>query len=358
MTATMSTADNARIDEALGELRRMRDRGVAYLLERIADNGEPVYADRHNGYYRLPWTLAHVGRREEAARVLDWIERSVLTETGDLRPGPARASWTTVAASYPLSIIAHGAWVLERYDTARAVADTVDTFQDPVTGGAYWERPEIRTDARQLLFPTAQLGLTALTMGRAETADRVFGWFETLLAAQPELPRRFYVGQSAGGLITDVPDAQRYNLVVDFALPRQAFHNPGIGAAFLARYAASSGNRAATETARSLLGLYDGATDALYDFTESTGVCKLGFGAAMVLDNAPGDALVRHLLRMTAWYRDAQRADGSWAPRTFLRPDPQEWHAVEKTAEHVLWVATMLVALSTYRHCNQGRTES
>lgn len=354
MTAIVYEA--RQVDQALDELRRMRDEGVAWLLQRIADNGEPAFADRHNGYYRLPWTLAFVGRREEAAAVLDWIERTALTEDADLRPGPARASWTSVAATYPLTIIAQGAWVLERYGIATALAETLRSYQDPRTGGAYWERPEARTDGRQLLFPTAQFGLTALAMGRTEEADRVHDWFAELLAAQPDMPARFYVGQRANGLITDVPEADRYNLVVDFRAPRQAFHNPGIGAAFLARYAARTGRADARDSARRLLGLYGGATPELYNFRESTGVCKLGFGAAMLLDLDDDPVLVAHILRMTEWYRDAQSPDGSWTHRTSLRPDPQEWHSIEKTAEHVLWVSKMLTALGAYRRRTNERT--
>lgn len=349
MSTATTTHDSATISVALDDLRTMRDKGVQWLLDRIADNGEPAFADQHNGYYRLPWTLAFVGEREAAACVLDWIEKFTLTDGGDLQPGPARASWTTVAATYPLSIIAQGAWLLERYGTATSVFDTLTSLQDTITGGAYWERTEVRTDGRQLLFPTAQLGLTAITMGRADVADGVNGWFETLLAAQPELPKRFYVGQNADGLITDVADRDRYNLIVDFAQPRQAFHNPGIGAAFLARFADRTATTTPSDQARSLLRLYEGATPELFNFAESTAVCKLGFGSSMLLELSPAAPLVANVLRMTQWYRDSQAADGSWAPRTFLRPDPQEWHSIEKTAEHVLWVSMMLIALSTYQ---------
>ncbi|MCB8913955.1 hypothetical protein [Rhodococcus rhodochrous] len=326
----------------------MRDLGIRWLLDRIGDNGEPAFANQHNGYYRLPWTLAFAGQREAGACVLDWIEKFTLTAEGDLQPGPPRAAWTRVAATYPLTIIAHGAWVLERYGTATTVFDTVRQLQDPESGGAYWERPEARTDGRQLLFPTAQLGLTALTMGHIGVAEHVYSWFKALLASQPELPSRFYVGWTSNGLVTDVPDSDRYNLVVDFSAPRQAFHNPGIAAAFLARYADRTGTTSASDAARDLLRLYDGATPQLFNYRESTGVCKLGFGSSMLLEAVPEHFLVNNILRMTQWYRESQTPQGAWMPRTFLRPDPQEWHAIEKTAEHVLWVSMMLVALHTY----------
>ncbi|WP_181779944.1 hypothetical protein [Pseudonocardia pini] len=331
---------------ALATLEEVRDRAVRWLLDRVGPGGEPAFAAEHNGYYRLPWALALAGERGAAAEVLGWIEREALTADGDLREGTPRAAWTAMAATYPLTIIAHGAWTLERYDTARAVWEALVPLVDPDSGGAYWERPEARVTGRQLLFPTAQLGMTALHTGRTDVADAAYGWFTALLAAQPELPRRFHVSRDARGLVTDVPEADAYNLVVDFAQPRQAFHNPGIGAAFLARYGAATGRAEVVRTARELLHLHDGATEEQYRFTESTGVCKLGLGAAAVYDVAPDDGLCDHLLRMTAWYRDSQDPAGWWAQRTRLRPEPKEFHIVEKTAEHVVWVSMMITALA------------
>ncbi|MDN5913553.1 MAG: hypothetical protein L0I76_00270 [Pseudonocardia sp.] len=334
------------VAEARAQLEEVRDRAVRWLLDRVGSNGAPAFAEEHNGYYRLPWALATAGERGAAAAVLGWIEREALTDGGDLREGTPRAAWTRMAATYPLSIIAHGAWALEHYDTARAVWEALGPLQHPDTGGAYWERPEARATGRQLLFPTAQLGMTALFTGRTDVADAVYGWFRALIAAQPELPRRLHVGWGPDGLITEVPEDDAYNLVVDFAEPRQAFHNPGIGAAFLARYGAATGWAEAVRTARDLLHLHDAATGEQYRFTESTGVCKLGLGAAAVLDAAPDDGLVEHLLLMTAWYRDSQDPAGWWAQRTRLRPEPKEFHIVEKTAEHIVWVSTMITALA------------
>lgn len=355
MTGQPDTLTAGPLGVTLRDLRLLRDRGIDWLLQRIGDSGEPEHADRHNGYYRLPWTLAYAGRREEAAAVLDWIEHNALTVDGDLRPGAPRDSWTRVAATYPGSIIAQGAWVLEQYGTATAILDNLATSHVSDTGGAFWERPEIRSDGRQLLFPTAQLGMTALTMGRSEISDAALEWFRELLRGQRHLPTQFFVGQNEGGVIDEVPDSERYNMVVDFRLPRQAFHNPGIGAAFLARHAIATGDTGSASMARSLLALYDGATPAMFDYAESTGVCKLGLGASVMLELEPGPRSIRDIATMTDWYRDSQNADGSWAPRTFLRPNPQQWHVLEKTAEHVLWISMMITALGA--HVSTAQTE-
>lgn len=334
------------IDEARASLRAVRDRGVRWLLDHIASDGTPVCADERNGYYRVPWTLAFVGQREAASEVMSWIEREALTRDGDLVPGAAREPWIEACATYPLSIIAQGAWALERYDTAAAAMDTLRSFQDPTSGGAYSERPEARKTGVQFLFPTAQLGLAALTTGHVDVADAAFQWFSALMAAQTELPDRLYAAWDAHGLVTAPAEDQVFMCITDFRRPRQAFFNPGIGAAFLSRYYMQSGEAAALDMARTLLSLSANGTEDQFNYWESMQICKFGWGSATALEVDPAGDHLGHILRMTQWYSDSQAADGTWVPSPFLVPNPTESYAMEKTAEHVLWVSMMLSSLS------------
>jgi hypothetical protein len=326
----------------------MRARATEWLLAHIDSSGQPAWADEHSGYSRLPWTLAHVGERDAASAVLAFIERHTLTDDGDLQEGPPRDIWVRAGATYPLSMIAHGAWLLDRFDTASAVMQTLRPMQDPVTGGAYWERPEARANGWQLMFPTAQLGFTAVTTGSLDMADAAFAWFERLMSAQPGLPNRLYAGWGPDGLVTKPPAESAFSLVVEFDKPKQAFYNPGISAGFLARYAMATGNETARRLAADLLALHEGATAAQYHHWESTGICKLAFGAAAMLELSPDDKLVHTVLRMTQWYADSQLEDGSWLQRTGSRPEPLPAHVLEKTAEHALWVSMMLASLGGY----------
>jgi hypothetical protein len=349
VTVDHVTTGYATTGEARDRLRDMRDRAVAWLLERVADDGRPAFADEHHGYYRFPWTLAYVGEREAASAVMAWIEHNTLTDDGDLREGVARAAWVSGAATYPLTLIAQGAWLLERYGTALAVMDTLRrNFQDPETGGAYSERPEARTTGYQLSFATAQLGLTSLTTGQTDMADAVFGWYERLMAAQPDLPSKLYPMWGPSGLVTEFPESYRFNALVDFEKPLQTFHNPGIAASFLARYALRNGNAAAQRLSGEFLALNENGTPDQFNHWESTSICKFGWGSAMLLDVGPDPRLVRNILRMTQWYADSQNADGSWVHRTPSRPNPTEAHVMEKTVEHVQWVSMMLTSLAAY----------
>jgi hypothetical protein len=348
MTGQLAINDQAldMTEAARATLRTVRDLGVRWLLDHIDSDGRPACSAERNGYYRLPWTLAFVGQREAASQVMSWIERQALTAEGDLRPGPAQEPWIEESATYPLSIIAQGAWALERYDTALATMTTLRSFQDQGSGGAYSERPEVRRSGRQFLFPTAQLGLAALTTGQVDMADRAFQWFTALYAAQTELPDRLFTAWAADGLAMPAPGGSSFMFVTDFRVPRQAFFNPGIGAAFLARYYMQSGDRAALDLARELLLLSANGTDDQFNFTESMQICKFGWGSATTLEVDPTGDHLGHVLRMTRWYADSQGTDGTWVPSPFLVPDPTDSNRMEKTAEHVLWVAMMLSSLS------------
>jgi hypothetical protein len=342
--------------EMVSRLEESRQRGADWIVSRIEDDGKPVGADRANLYYRVPWALQVAGRADVAAHVLTWIEDHALTPEGDLRPGAPQSNWnapmgwTKDAASYPIAIIAYGAWLLERYDTAAAMMDTLKAFQDPETGGGYAERPEAehRLTGRTELLCTAQLGLTALLTGRREMADAAFGWLERLWDGQPGLPDRLHLSVGRDGAIqTEAPAGSEFAYFLDVDKPRQAFFMPGLGAAFAGRYAMATGNKKGLEIGRGLLDVSERAHESQYDFTDTVHVGKFGWGAGVMTDADPGtDAHVADALRMGQWYLDSQLEDGRWNPTKFLVPEPDDADALWKTAEHIVLMTIVEMGLA------------
>jgi hypothetical protein len=332
--------------ELVDKISKARAAGVRFVVSQIADDGEPLGATT-NHYYRIPWALAIAGEGERAGAVLSWIERNALTADGDLRPD-AREPFVANYASYPLALIAAGAWHLERYDTAEALMDTLRAFQDPATGGAFGERPERRSTGWRELFPTAQLGMTALICGRTDVADGCFRWFADLYQLQPDLPGRLYAVRDDNGLVTDLAAGREFDIVTDLEQPRQAFYNPGIAAAFLARYAMKTGDRKAIELGRDFLRLSAQATDRQYDHSESVQVCKFGWGAALMAEADPAGDHLRWATKMGEWFVDAQLDDGRWHNSPFLAPNPTDADDVEVTAEFIQHLTTILNALGGF----------
>ncbi len=331
--------------DLLQRARRSSDAATAWILSKVAEDGEPVGGHEQNAYYRVPLALALAGERETASAVLSWIERYALTPEGDLRPGPAQGAFTHRWASYPLALIALGAWQLEREDTALQIMKTLEAFRDPTTGGAYGERPEIRRTSRQDLFPTAQLGVAALTTGRREVADGTFRWLVNLYEAQPDLPRRLFTGWDANGLITMVDRELEFELITDFGKPRQAFYNPGIAAAFLARYFMQTGETKARDLGRSYLQLSAEGTELQFDYGESKQICKFGWGASLMLLADPEGDHLGHVVRMAEWFIESQLEDGRWHNSPFLKPNPTDSDDLAVTAEFVQHLAIVRTAL-------------
>jgi hypothetical protein len=170
----------------------------------------------------------------------------------------------------------------------------------------------------------------------------------SLWQAQPELPTRLYVAWDDRGLVTEFPPELAYSLVTDFTEPRQAFFNPGIGAAFLARYYMQTGIEDALPIARGLLQLSEDGTELQYDYPDTIQIGKFAWGAAAMLEVEPAEQHLRNVLRMGDWYADSELKDGSWVPSLWRTPEPTDVDALWKTAEHVLHITTMLTALAGY----------
>lgn len=320
-------------------------RAVDWLLDALP--AARADAATHAHLYRVPYTLALAGERAAAAGQLAWMQAEILGPDGDLRPGPARDAFADRWSSYPLAILAQGAWHLERYDLAQAVVRRLADFRDPATGGAYAARPERRTTARQDLFPTAQLGMTGLTVNDPELADGAFVWLRDLYTSQPELPARLYTATDGPVLITDVDD-DRFGLCTDFHQRRQAFYNPGIAAAFLARYSLRTGSSEARQLADAYLALTVQGSPDQFDHRDSVQVCKFAWGAAALLDLTSEPRYAEHVERMLQWFADAQHPDGHWENSPFLLPDGATLGSnIEVTAEfvqHLVFAASALGA--------------
>jgi hypothetical protein len=334
--------------KAISRARAARDIGLSWITSRIDNSGEPRCDPAFA--YRLPWTLAVSGRREEAAAVLGWASRDVLTAGGDMAPGSLRDKFSSMAASYPLAILAIGAWHLDRYDLANKIMDALAGYQDQESGGAYSQTPEARGDEPlEDLYPTAQLGLAGLCTGRMSVAAAAYRWITDLWDAQPDLPARLFTRMIRGELVTDTAgDAMdRFYVVTDLQGARQAFYNPGITAAFLGRYHLATGDDEALAAASRFLNLSAAGGADQFNYQESRQICKFGWGAAVLTEADPGNAAYEsYTLRMTQWFVDSQEPDGRWHNSPFLDPAPTDDGDMAVTAEFVLHLSTILTALS------------
>lgn len=218
----------------VSELRQARDRGVLWLMHRIGEDGTPAGADQRAGWGRIPWALALSGETEAAAAVVSWAERNALDADGGFRAGPARGNGVMLA--YPLSHLAIGAWLTERYDIALAIMRKLATLQHPLTGGIGSGLFGPGGVEIQELLLTAQVGIAALVTGQEALIESVYRWIRELYADQPGLPDLLHSMREGSTLVTAPPAAVAWLGRIDFRLPG----NPFIIPASLRRFSPAS----------------------------------------------------------------------------------------------------------------------
>ena len=343
----MATQTATTITERIGAYEAARRRGVAFILANINDDGSSPETDRPRvTYYRLPWALAVSGETAAAYRHLGWIERTGIGDDGRFHGG---VSWSPAANrafnSYPETCLAYGATLLRRFDLARRLMRFASRFQDPVTGGVFMDRDRRDEHGPQLLFLTAQFGMSAVMTGDRDAAVRVGDWLRQLWQAQPDLPHRlFTVWTRANDLTTEVPagdDPGHY--VNDARQTRQYHYNGGIAATALAHIGMATGDAAWLDLARAYQRFSMETTERQF---ETKQVCKSAWGAGLLTLATGDDAYAPWLVRMGDWFAAEQEPDGGWSNTPYLDPEPPLAHRLEATAEFVVHLDTLIAALA------------
>lgn len=340
------TAVTENPTELLMRVQEAKRNGVAFLLGNIGPDG--AIADATGGrvtWYRLPWALAVAGETAAAFAVLSWIERAGLGADGAFHGG---RDWDPAANrtvnTYPETILAYGAVLLRRFDIARRAMEFAGRFQDPESGGIFMTREQTGPDGPQLLFPTAQFGMSSVITGRIDTARKTGEWFARLWDAQPELPDRFYTIWANGGLLTDVPsDIDRRHVMQEAQQPLQLFYNGGIAASFLTQLFMATGEQRWLDYARKYQ--HFSMTSCPEQF-ETKQVCKSAWGSGLLYLATGDESYLPWIARMGAWFVDEQEADGGWSNTKALEADPPLRHRIEITAEFVVHLDTVIAALA------------
>lgn len=329
------------------EYERARRRGVEFILAAIEDDGAVPRIPHRVTFYRVPWTLAVSGETEAAHRVLSWIERTGLRDDGEFHGGlTGNTSANRCFASYPETCLAYGAQLLRRFDLARRAMDWANRFHDPASGGIFMDHDRIGPDDPQLIFLTAQFGMTAALMGRLDVARSVGHWFRRLWEAQPELPNRLYtIWRPLSGLATSVPDGEnRLHYINERQEIRQLHYNGGIAAACLTHIAMATGEPEWLTLARAYQQFSIDSTPGQF---ETRQVCKSAWGSGLLTLATGSDAYVTWLQTMGDWFVAGQEADGCWNNTPYLDPSPPPAHSIEVTAEFIVHLDTLIAALAT-----------
>ncbi|MGD9710837.1 MAG: hypothetical protein AB7V46_02075 [Thermomicrobiales bacterium] len=324
-----------------------RRRGVEFLLQHVNSDGSIVNADRPRvTWYRFPWALEVSGETAAAFRVLSWIERDGLGADGQFHGGiawdePANRTTNT----YPETILAYGAWLLRRPDIARRTMANALPYQDPATGGIWMTRERTGPADPQLLFPTAQFGMSAVLTGHLDAGSRAGEWMTRLWDAQPDLPSRLLtIWTAAGGLLTEAPgDIDPRHVVNDARLERQLHYNGGIAAAFLTHLYMATGEARWLDYARKFQAF---SIESCEEQFLTKQVCKSAWGSGLLYLATKDTTYLPWIEKMGLWFAAGQDSDGGWSNTPYIEASPPLKHRLETTAEFVVHLDTVIAALA------------
>ncbi|MDI4655135.1 hypothetical protein [Xanthobacter autotrophicus] len=320
-------------------------RAADWLGSHVGSDGEPADAAERNGWSRLGWGLAVAGRPDAAAAVVSWIARNRIAADGGFQPGRLRGQdYIAVYPHYWLGTFVVSAWLAGRLDVAMRSMAYLRTRQDTQTGGI----PMVsEADGEPVcdMLSTAQVGLGALVTGDRETAEKCALWVRALAEQSAGESLVFHSCRKGADLWIDPDPAFVWSAVADFSRPRQAYYTPGMGAVFLARFAARYGCAQSIAAARRLLAFNLNGSSAQFDDLASVQACKFGWAVAeMALADPEGD-WHPWVQRMTRWFLDRQSQEGAWGPSAFAMAAPSLADRLVKTSEHLMELSVCMAAL-------------
>jgi hypothetical protein len=322
-----------------------RRRAVDFLVAHMNADGSVGPFEEFVFYYRVPWALALAGETSAAMRSLEWIARHMLDSEGALRgsasPDAGRGRTTN---TYPETIFAFGAHLLRRFDLAQRAMRWAFRSQDPETGGVFLDGERTGPDDPQLLFLTAQLGMSALLTGHMAAAEAAGRWMEWMWRAQPELPARLFTVRSrTGGLVTQIPPEADRRLYVNNSQAEHEYHyNGGIAAAFLAQLYLRTSDTGWLDLAQRYQRF---SMDSTPDQFQTRQVCKSAWGAGLLAIITGAPEYRDWTARLGDWFVEVQEDDGSYVNSQYLNPNPTLGERIEITAEFTVHLDTVLAAL-------------
>ncbi len=307
---TLTTTPSPIRAERLQAYRDARDKGLAWLLRHVNDDGSIGDPSQGFHFYRAPWTFVVTGQTHAATAICNWIRERMLQADGTIG-GPYRVF--DDAYAYRDATLIIGAHLAHQYDLSYGLLPTLLNWQDPVSGGFACDRTRDGRMSDHMDIPyTCGSGFACLQMGRLDEARRVYGFLERLYEAQRELPDRFFYtwSRSQQAPITSFPLERQITHVVDNRDPRrQRWTIGGIAAGFLCRLYLADPRPEYVELARDYQHFSMSATPGQFNWSH---VCKSSWGSSLLYQLTGEQQYLEWTYRMGDWYIEMQERDGRW----------------------------------------------
>lgn len=272
-----------------------------------------------NAYHKQVYSWPIAGRFSEAQRLLDWVKKNTLESDGQLKD--------YLGDVYKLAWLVHGAQRLGRFDVSYPLGSFLFSYQSPCGGF-----PRYTADKLIRSVSTAWMGITALSFGKLDVAEKAAKCCLSMLEQQPD-ENKFYCQMTGDGkLITekDNPDAL---IMVDVSKPKQNYYELGLPMMLMCRLYQATGKVSWLDYAKPFFEFNLRCADDKFAFTFSG---KTAFAAAIYY-SITGDERARDAAyEFCDFLVETQLPDGSWIDEV---KDPDELlYYVDHAAEFCVWL--------------------
>jgi hypothetical protein len=336
--------ENYELENKLDIYRQACRRGTDWLLKWMNTDGALGPVQDRLFYYRAPWSFALMGERSAANRVLDWIKGRMFSSSGAFEGFSPRGAFETQYGSYPVACLIIGAILMQRFEIVYPGTRNLRTWQDEESGGFYDNLEDATADGKQVLFPTAQGGMTLLMAGQVQAAKKAGSWLKRLWDLQPDVQHKlFHVFTPAKGLFMDFAPEHEALYVTQKSEPWQYHYNGGIAAAFLAKLYLATGESEWLDSARQYQEFSMTTDECQF---QSMQTCKSGWGSGVLYVATKEERYRNWTARLGDWFVEHQHEDGHWENTKFWVPDPTDADNIEITIEFVMHLSNIVANLS------------
>lgn len=185
-------------------------------------------------YYKWPLTLIARDKKDEALKLLRWINEQCLTENGDYVSD--RSGFHKEFHTYSTLWLVLAAIKLEENILVEKLLNFILKYHNSETGGLATlpAKPEIITED---MVSTAFLGMVACEQKNKNLADKILHYFETIYALQTEEGKFWLRINQNGSLIKTFDlkaDPKTYS--IDIGKEEECYYFLGAACFFIARY--------------------------------------------------------------------------------------------------------------------------
>ena len=316
------------LNERIKRYREAATRAVDCTIKyQLPDGGYIWDGYVKNAYHKQAYAWPIAGRFSETQRLLDWVKKNTLESDGQVKD--------YLGDVYKLAWLVHGAQRLGRFDVSYPLGSFLFSYQKPCGGF-----PRYTADELIRSVSTAWMGITALSFGKLDVAEKAAQCCLSMLEQQPD-ENKFYCQMTGDGkLVTEKENPEA--LTVDITKAKQNYYELGLPMMLMCRLYQATGKTAWLDHAKPFFDFNLRCYDDRLTFVFSG---KTAFAAAIYY-SITGDERARNAAyQFCDFLVETQLSDGSWIDEI---KDPDELlYYVDHAAEFCVWLVEIAAIMES-----------